>query len=96
MNKGQFPIACFFLIIVFWMYRVPGDKLYQLFPDLLAALTRWYVWGWITCLGVTFASFFSIKYLRRVHTREIQRLSNEKTKLQEKLLGNKVMKSSSE
>ena len=76
------------------MFFVPGDKLYQLFPDMLAALSRWHIWGWVLSGIVTFASFLSIKYLRKVHTSEIQRLSDEKTKLQQQLLGGKNVKSS--
>lgn len=94
MNKGQFPIACIFFIVVIWMFFVPGEKLYQLLPNLINMLKDAAFWGWLLSIFITLISFLSIKYLRRVHTREIMRLSEEKTILQEQLLKGKILKSS--
>jgi hypothetical protein len=94
MNKGQFPIACVFIIILVWLIRLPEENLYGLFQELFDKIYNYYIWGWIISIIVTFTSVFGLKYLRRVHTEEIQRLSEEKTKLQEKFLGEKILKSS--
>ena len=86
MNKGQLPFVCIFFIALIWIIKLPPNQLYNLLPELFKYLQIMSIWGWILFVIVTLVSFISIKYLRKVHSSEVHRLSQEKTKLQEELL----------
>lgn len=92
-NKGQLPLAGLILIIMFIILRLPEEKVYDLVKQLFNLATVYKVGGWIFFGISIFGWIFSAKSMRRRHTLEIRRLSNERTKLQEKLL-NKNLPSS--
>jgi hypothetical protein len=93
MNKGQLPLAGPILLIMFIILRLPEERVYDLVKQLFSLATVYKVGGWIFFVISIFGWIISAKSMRRSHTLEIRRLSNERTKLQEKLL-NKNLPSS--
>lgn len=89
-NKGQLPIAGVILIIILIIAKMPSENVYNLVEQLFNVAVVYRIAGWILFLICIFGWIISSKSLRRNHTHEIRRLSAERTKLQEKLLNNKL------
>lgn len=85
-DKGQLPIAGVILIIVILVMRMPEERAYQLVVKILELASNWSITGWILGFIGIFGWIYSTKRLRRLHTYEIRRLSDERTKLQEELI----------
>jgi formate hydrogenlyase subunit 3/multisubunit Na+/H+ antiporter MnhD subunit len=89
-NKGQLPAAAISLILIIGMIKYPSDKIPELFDNLLHISRFNSIMGWIVAAITTFGGFFTARWLRRTHTKEIKRLSDEKKVLQEKLAKRKL------
>ena len=85
LNKGQLlgmGLVVFFLVVVF---RIPEDQLVPLIERLLDISEINSILGWILSGFTTFGGFLIIRWQRRIHTKEIKRISSEKRLLQQKL-----------
>jgi len=92
-NKGQLPVAGLILTIMLIIFKLPEERVYDLVVQLFSIASVYKLGGWILFGISIFGWVYSAKSMRRHHTLEIRRLSNERTKLQEKLL-NKNLPSS--
>ena len=78
------------LVFIIILIKYPSDEL----PDLLKSI--FYIskinsiLGWIFFGASIFTSYFVVKWQRKIHTKEIQRISNEKRQLQQKLSTEKL------
>jgi hypothetical protein len=92
-NKGQLPVAGLILTIMLIIFKLPEERVYDLVVQLFSIASVYKLGGWILFGISIFGWVYSAKSMRRHHNLEIRRLSNERTKLQEKLL-NKNLPSS--
>lgn len=83
LNKGQLPLMFIGLWILILCFRVPSEDILPFFKSLLEISQFKNVFGWIGFGGVSTVSFYINRRLRRKHTQEIKRISEEKTRLQE-------------
>jgi len=86
LNKGQFPIAFALVIfgIIFW--RMPEQELSKFVFNLLDRFENNYILGWFFFLLSLFGWYFHNRYVVKIHCNEMDRISNEKIELQNKLL----------
>lgn len=94
LNKGQFPIALVGLIIVIIVLRMPEDKIGELAFRILELFREMHILGWVLSAILTLGWFFNVKALRRLHTNEVTRVSDEKKDLQGRLIGKEISSSS--
>ncbi len=93
-NKGQLPIALIGLFFIIWVYKLPSDCLSSITTNLMDIVVLGNFIGYV--LSGLFLSFWFLhtKRQRRIYENEIKRISDEKKKLQEQLLGKKHIESS--
>lgn len=85
MNKGQLigmTIALIFIIIII---KIPNEQIVPFVEKLIDISRIKSIFGWILSGIITFVSYVVVRWQRRIHTKEIKRISNEKKILQEKL-----------
>ena len=85
MNKGQLPIMGVIIVFIIIIIKYPSDELPGLLKSIFYISKINSILGWIFFGGSIFTSYFIVKWQRRIHTKEIQRISNEKRQLQQKL-----------
>lgn len=86
-NKGQFPAVGLVLVILTILWRLPPEDLSVIVFNMIEALKTRYVWGYALSGVLTIGWYFNTRNLRRVHSNEMKRIGDEKTSLQEKVLG---------
>ena len=92
-NKGQFPLLIMGVVSSEIVWKLPPGDVSKLVFRLLdaAELERWGGYG--LSLIITFAWFFHSRYQRRVMTGEVARASDQKTRVQEQVLGGRIKSS---
>ena len=90
MNKGQLPGMVIALLLIILFCRYPAEELPVLVENLLNISKVNSILGWILAVGITFVGYLVNRWQRRIHTKEIQRISKEKRQLQEKLTNAKL------
>jgi hypothetical protein len=78
------------LIFIILIIKIPNDQIIPFIEKLLDISKINSILGWILSGFVTFGSFLTVRWQRRIHTKEIQRISNEKKILQEKLINQRL------
>ena len=86
LNKGQFPIAVVLVIFVVIFWRLPPTDLKSILVDFLNRFENNYILGWALFIVTLFGWYFHNRYVRKVHSNEINRILQEKKDLQELLL----------
>jgi len=86
LNKGQLIGMTIALILIILIIKIPSDQIIPFIEKLLDISKINTILGWVLSVFVTFASFLTVRWQRRIHTKEIQRISREKKILQEKLI----------
>lgn len=90
LNKGQLIGMTIALIFIILIIKIPNDQIIPFIEKLLDISKINSILGWILSGFVTFGSFLTVRWQRRIHTKEIQRISNEKKILQEKLINKRL------
>jgi hypothetical protein len=85
LNKGQLFGMAIVVIFIIFAIRIPGEDIIVLVRNIFDISNINSTLGWILSVFTTFGGFFIVRWQRRIHTKEIQRISNEKKLLQEKL-----------
>ena len=85
LNKGQLIGMTIALIFIILIIKIPNDQITTFIEKLFNITKINSILGWILCVIITFVSFLTVRWQRRIHTKEIQRISSEKKILQEKL-----------
>jgi hypothetical protein len=73
------------IIMLIIAFRIPAGEIVPLIEDLLNISKINSILGWVLSGFLALGMFLVTKWQRRIHTKEIRRISNEKTILQEKL-----------
>lgn len=85
MNKGQLPLMGVMLIILVLVLKLNTEESASILNKMIDLLVKGRIAGY-ALLGITLVGWFvHIKVQRRIFHNEIDRLSEERTKLQEKL-----------
>lgn len=92
-NKGQLPAVFLFILFLVIIFRLPKEQLLDTFPYITDVFSKACLWGWLIAGALVISFVFIFKYIRQVHTAEIKRISDEKTYLQQQLLGKQNVKS---
>jgi hypothetical protein len=95
LNKGQLFGMAIVVIFIIFAIRIPSEDIIILLRNIANISKINSILGWILATFTTFGGFFIIRWQRRIHTKEVQRISNEKKLLQEKLT-NKQLPSSND
>jgi hypothetical protein len=85
LNKGQLFGMAIVVIFIIFAIRIPSEDIIILLRNIVNTSKINSILGWILSIFTTFGGFFIIRWQRRIHTKEVQRISNEKKLLQEKL-----------
>jgi len=93
MSKGQLPLAIFGLILIIICVRMPSDDLSKLVFKILEWATLSRLLGYIIAILALVGWFIHARVQRRIISREIDRISDERNKLQKKLIGSKIISS---
>lgn len=84
-NKGQFPMAMVGLIVIIALIRMPSEAVATLMTQFIEELVSLRIAGWSISVIITFSWYRHAKKLRRVYTKEVDRIAEEKNELQQKL-----------
>lgn len=90
MNKGQLIPVSITLILMILAIKLPSDKVYELFTEIIGYFVTFQLLGWVLFVATTLGWYKGTKHQRRIHTEEIKRISKEKTLVQEKSLKRKL------
>lgn len=94
MNKGQFPLFVFAIIILSLIWKMPPDDVSKLVNSLIFMLQNGELVGYVLATFTTGGWFVHAKWQRRIISREIQRLSDERNKAQSNKVGEGLIKTS--
>jgi hypothetical protein len=87
LNRGQFPFAAVCGIFVVMLVKMPSEDVSKLVFGLFDDLKRgWYI-GYVLSAGLAIGWLKHSRWQRRIINDEMQRIGQEKTVLQEKLVG---------
>lgn len=92
-NKGQFPLAIFGLILLTVVGRMPQKDLSVFMFQVLDKLVRGYLLGYLLAGGLSVGWLAHAKWQRKSFVDEIDRMAGERDKSQQRGLGNKVVSS---
>lgn len=90
LNKGQFPVAVVAGTSVFMIWRMPNEDVSKLVFLILDGLKTWWLTGYVLSALLAILWFKHSKWQRRIIHAEMKRIGDEKTKLQEKLVGKRL------
>lgn len=95
MSHGQFPLGLLGLIALYLIFRLPIEDVsklvFTLYNDFFAN-----VFGYLLSLILLIACYLHSSWQRQICDLEVKRVSNEKTKLQERDLGDNLESSEEE
>lgn len=89
-NKGQLLGAAVAIILIILVLKYPSDEIPELVDKLLNISEFNSVLGWVVSGISTLGGFLITRWQRRIHTKEIKRISQEKKALQAKLTEKKL------
>ena len=89
-NKGQLVPICVFFLLFLLVAKLPSEKSYDLFKEIIDEFANYHFLGWIISILTTFGWIFNSRGLRRKFAIEMTRITEEKTVLHEKLIGKKM------
>jgi hypothetical protein len=90
MDKGQGPAYLLGLIVIVILIKMPGERVAKLADELVAGLKSTALVGWVLVGIVLFLWGAYAKRQRRIVFLEQKRIGEEKSRLQERLLGDSV------
>lgn len=85
--KAQLPVLLFGLIILVLVLKCSQKDASTLLFKILSIYELHFILGWILTVVLALGWYFSLKRTRRIHASEMDRVTKEKTELQNKLLG---------
>lgn len=90
MTKGQFPLALFGMLLLVLIIKMPATDASKLIFELLHLFADLSIVGWVLSFVFLLGWIYTVKVLRRVHSDEMTRIADEKSKAQGKMLTNKT------
>lgn len=84
-SRGQIiPVAMFLMVIVV-IFRLPPETLGEIVKDLISKALHYSALGYSFSIIIMLSWYIHMKYLNKIHEQEINRIAEERTRLQEKL-----------
>ena len=93
LNKGQFLPAMLGMIIIVMILKMEPKDVSALAFTTLGMIRNGDLVGWLLLLGSTGGWYVHARFQRRVYTGEVERVAEEKTKLQKNSLGKQAKSS---
>jgi hypothetical protein len=93
MNRGQFPLAMVSCIVIVLIQKMPPEDVSILAASIMANLENGRLFGYFLSFMLAGGWFFHSKWQRRMLDSEIDRMSNERNKVQTQKLGKKLKSS---
>jgi len=90
MSKGQLPAATLSLIFIIMILKMPSEDVSKLVFSLFEWLREGMLLGYALFVLTLAGWAFHAKYQRRLQSREIDRLADERNEWQKKALGGRV------
>jgi hypothetical protein len=87
LNKGQFPLACCFVLAIVISVRMPEGDLSKLAWRLLDDLESGKVLGYALFVLALLGWYGHSRFLRKMASDEMNRVTRERNRLQEKAIG---------
>ena len=84
-RAGQLPLMGLIIILGISLVRMPPEDITKFYTDTFNTLTSWYILGWSLFIFTTVGWFITARKSRRVYAKEINRISQEKKELQQRL-----------
>lgn len=82
MDRGQLLPILFFFVVIFLIYKMPPEHVYQFGIDILHGLKNWSLVGWCSTGIVSILWAGHARSMRRRHSAEYLRMGTEKSRLQ--------------
>lgn len=86
LNRGQFPIAVIAAILIIMLVKMPSEDVSTLAFKMYDDLVRFYLVGYVATIALALGWTAHARAQRRTIHLEMRRISDEKTKLQKRLL----------
>lgn len=84
MSKGQAPLFVVAGLVAMMIWKMPGEDVSKLVFGLVEALERGYFVGYVISVVTTAGWFLHAKYQRKAITSEMQRIADERNRLQDR------------
>lgn len=90
LNKGQFLIGLIGFCIIIMILKMSQERTEEFIFELLSMVKSIYYVGWTLTFICILGWYSSSRRLRKIHTSEMRRISQEKKSIQENSLGIKL------
>lgn len=81
-NKGQFVPLLIFVALIVLIYRLPDEDIKAIFIEVIHGFHDYHLLGWILAILTSTVGVLVNVYLRSNYSKEMNRVSLEKSKLQ--------------
>ena len=89
-RTGHTVFVILALIVLIVILKLESSDLHSLVDKFFNLLTKWSILGWILFVLMVLYSWLMFKKLRRRHQQELNRISGEKSKWQERAFNRKL------
>lgn len=89
-NTGQFPFFCLFIIVMFFLFRLPPDTLSTISLEVLHNFREYALTGYVLFIVTLACCGFYVNALKKRHTKQIDRQNKIINKLKDELQGSIV------
>lgn len=93
MNKGQLPVLALLLVVSLVIFRMPPEGVRELAVQVLSELVNLHLVGYALAVVLALSWLVHAKYQRRTFAAEMDRIAEERNKLQDRLLQRKTRSS---
>ena len=93
LNRGQFPLAIFAVILGLIIWRMPEARVADLADEILRLLATGSLLGYILAFALVVSWTVHARSQRRTYENEMRRMSYEKKRLQRKLTDTNISSS---
>lgn len=87
MDKGLLLSGTLAIIVIIFSFRLPSDDILPFFKEITIKSGDYRNLGWIVSVLISITSVYYNRRLRKIHSEEVNRISEEKKQLQEHILG---------
>lgn len=89
-RTGHTVFVILSLIVLVIIIKLDSNDLYELGSNFFNLLSHWYILGWVLFICTVLYSWLQFKKMRREHQQELNRISAEKSKWQERAFNKKL------
>lgn len=88
--KAQLPTLLFGTIVLILVLKLSSADASSILLKLISVYELHHILGWVLSVIFAFGWYYSLKTTRRIHAEEMDRVTKEKTELQNKINGGKL------